>query len=389
MDDTTNYQNIVSAIFGANTATFNTGPGITNSVIGALNNVKQFAPFYYAFVARLQRLKQIYTPGTPDWKALLVQVNQIGTVSNWEGAYSELAAYDFFHFGYSSKDQGGNLEIRLDQNVPNTDTFAVDLGKPGPANLDCFFPFFDVYSDVKSLKDIVEELLQGMYPQVLKAIRVTSGLTMLAEYPPSIDYGEIRRKRAALVIELTQKIDVNQKTKFISSSVIAGLNYKLQWDPGVLIGTRMLSATSAAEQYYKLVFGYAKKYTKTKPFILSLVSFDWFHGAQPDFQNMDRDFYRAFARRVFCQYSKSTDLFSTLDPDCIGTTTINEVMRKISAILFLRDRCILSSTPSSINVDSYLYVNPNADNPLKSSMFYDWMRSYNLNVIDRFDGDNY
>ncbi len=361
MDDTTNYVQIVSAIFGANTSTFRTGPGITNPIIGALNNVAQFGPFHDAFISRLRRLKPVYAPGTKNWDALLIQVNQIATPSNWEGAYSELAAYDFFHFGYKPRVQ---------------------------ANLDCYFPFFDAYSDVKSLKDIVEELLQGIYPQVLQQLGI-SNLPIIAEYPPDIDYGKVRRQRAALVAELTQKIDAKVRPRSISSSVIRGLTYKLQWAPGVLIGSRLLSPTSAAEQYHKLVFGYAKKYTKTWPFVLSLVAFDWYHGVQQDYQGMDREFYRAFARRVFLQYMHSPALFSSVDPDYTGAMTIHDVLKKISAILFLRDRCILSKAPASINVDGYLYINPVADNLLTSSTFYGWLRGYSLKVIDLFDGDIY
>lgn len=387
MDDIANYKSLVNTTFGQGTASPKGAPGTTNNVIGALNSGGgSFQQFRAAFTSRLQRISRLYPVGSPEWSFMLEQANLIASNSNWEGAYSELAAYDFLHHAFRHK-SSSPWQMQFNQNIANTMTYAAALGGTGQANLDVHFPWCDVYADVKSLKDVVEELLESVALQAANRKRIRN-LVALPEYLAGVDYAEIQDKFADLVKEVEQVLDINTKPTMMTSKVIPGLGYKFGWVPGATVAAREINPYAAAEKYHRLVFGYANKFTLTKPFLLIMVAFDWYHGAMTSFQDSDVTFYRAFARRVFMQYEGIAQPFSQLATKFSGSETVDDVTRKISGILFLRDRCILSEKPDLPNVDGYLYLNPRADNSLQSSIFHQFMLEYDI-AIDRFAGDVY
>jgi len=162
-----NYSLLIEGIFGKGVTTFDTTKDVNTQVINALNSATEFSMFKANFIARLQRLKRIYSPEPDYLKDILVQVNQIADENNWEGAFAELAAYDFLNKTNPNRIHPIKPNVTIDMKQ----TYAYKLGKK-EANLDGFVDDLDLYFDIKCFKDNVDEILEGIY----KEVRVALGL---------------------------------------------------------------------------------------------------------------------------------------------------------------------------------------------------------------------
>jgi len=96
---------------------------------------------------------------------MLVQVNEVANIKNWQGAYAELAAFD-----YLNSDNVSNKYILHDPIQPNitinsTRTFGDQLGKKN-ANLDGYIKDVNLYFDVKCLKDNSKEIFSGIFKEL-------------------------------------------------------------------------------------------------------------------------------------------------------------------------------------------------------------------------------
>ncbi|MGH9437332.1 MAG: hypothetical protein ACRD22_05395 [Terriglobia bacterium] len=383
-----NYRQLVNSRFKMTNSSWGKLNTSNSDVIAALNRSdNSFRAFSAAFKARLQRLSSVYKPGTRNYNKLLRQVKLIADAHNWKGAYSELAAYDYFHHSLKSNDVKFE-PMDLTCKVPSSDTFAPGLGSTGNADLDGHFSQGDVYTDIKSLKDVVTELLESVARDAARKLQVT-GLVVLPQYPAGLDYAIVQDYRDKLVNELITAIESGDQPAFVQSKLIEGLSYRLGWKAGVTFSEREIDPYEAAAAYHQLVFGYANKFTLHKPFLLVLVAFDWFHSAPNDFSDYDLKFYRAFARRVFMQYMHSSRRFVEVNPRFTGDETIFDVTRKIGGILFLRDRCVTAKCPELTNVDAYMYWNPNAEHSLINNKFREYLLAHELEMVDGFRGDVY
>ncbi len=156
-----NYSTIIDGIFGIGTTTFAVTDTHTNKVIGALNN-PEFHEFIANFRARLYRLKLIYGTHSEYLKDILVQVNEISSEKNWEGAFAELAAYDHLNSDILKHKTYIHNPIQPNVTLPSSESFALELGKKA-TNLDGLVEDRTLYFDVKCLKDNVTEILEGIY----------------------------------------------------------------------------------------------------------------------------------------------------------------------------------------------------------------------------------
>ena len=66
-----------------------------------------------------------------------------------------------------------------------------------------------------------------------------------------------------------------------------------------------------------------------------------------------------------------------------------KVSNYISGIIFIEDNLILSKYPNKTNVKSYIYHNPNAINPIKNSLAWDFLMALQNIDFDDFENDNY
>lgn len=382
-----NYAQIVDQIFGIGKVTFNRNTATTNLVIGALNDQSNFNTFKKNFIARLERLRNLYEAYPGDLQNILVQVNEIASVKNWEGAFAELAAFDHLNMDWKTQQPVFSDPIKTNVDLNINSGLAKNLGKAA-INLDGLISDFGIYFDVKTLKDNVDEILQGIFKQLSQHLGVT-GLSIITEYSLDSPYFEFQKNRAALLQELKSKVNITDRPTSVSSKVIAGLNYRLQWNAGINQGISTYDPYQHARNLESGIFNYINKLLINKPTVLVFVTFPWYNLIINDFADMHLAFYRAYARRVFCQYKHNTALYSLMDSSYTGPETINQITQHISAIVFLEDKTIQGEDRNESNVKCYTYINPNALNPI-SRLAEDYFLNYFSNAMhDNFQNDNY
>lgn len=386
MNNLENYANLIEQIFGTGTVTFNRTGNYTNNVIGALNRTNDFHLFRDNFSARLRRLQSIYRNDSNSLKEVLNAVNNIARRGNWQGAFAELAAFD--HLNYQSFPYS-ILEdpIRLNVTLPAFSSFAEELGGDA-TNVDGFVEEFGLYFDVKCLKDNITEILEGIYSELEDHLGI-SHLPITAEFDKHASYLEYKDNRKQLRDELFREATLTAKPTTVVSKVVNNLTYRILWNAGVSVATSGYHPYEHAMLYHKTVFDYANKFIKGSRSIIVLVSFPWYNGIITDFAHSNTRFYRALARRVFCQYIHDNSSFQTIDPGFTGPHSVHEVSRHVSGILFLEDNTILSEAPNQSNVKSFVYYNPNAINPISKTRAKTYIESLNNEDFDDFEFDNY
>ncbi len=77
-------------------ASFDVRDAGANSVIGAVARDDQFGQFKAAFESRLRRLHAAMTANTTLRKPLMTAINLVADKDNWDGAFAELSAIDYF-----------------------------------------------------------------------------------------------------------------------------------------------------------------------------------------------------------------------------------------------------------------------------------------------------
>jgi hypothetical protein len=382
-----NYSLLIDSIFGAGTTKFDTSKTYSHNVIGALNHPTKFCDFKNNFKARLNRLKNIYSTHTTYLKEIIVQVNEIASEKNWEGAFAELAAFDHLNQDILKNKTFIYKPIKPNVTIDKSRTFALELNKQA-ANLDGFVEDRPAYLDFKVFKDNVKEIFEGIFKELERHFQ-RRDFVCSAEYDLSISVDDIAPNRPAILNELKNGIVPADKTSFVISSTVCNLSFRILWGSGVLISERTYHPCKHAKNYYKMVFKNADQFVKDKPFLLVYVVFPWYNGIVTNFSDSNVDFYRSFARRAFCQYKHDTALFNTLNPKFIGSQTIFQVSNYLSGIIFFEDNTILSKEPNRTNVKSYVYLNPNAVNPLTSSLAGDFIMGLANTAYEDFKYDNY
>lgn len=382
-----NYSRIIDCIFGAGTTTFDKTKDLYNHVIGALNNPTEYYEFTINFTSRLERLKKIYTTHPDYLKEIIVQVNEVASEKNWEGAFAELAAYDYLNSDILNHKTYINTPVKPNVTLDKAKSFALELGKSA-TNLDGFVEDRPLYLDIKCLKDNVTEILTGIYKD-LKLHLGTNDIQITAEHELNISYDDFQQKRNDLLNELKVELNTTTKKKYFKSSIVSNLSYRILWGGGILTAQRSYHPFSHAKNYHRTIFNYANKFIKDEKSVIVLVVFPWYNLVVSDFANSNIRFYRALARRVFCQYIHDTTPFKTFNSKFNGKQTIFEVSRHLSGIIFLEDSTILSKEPNKTNVKSFVYLNPNAVKPLSRSLASDFIMGLHNSEFDDFEFDNY
>ena len=377
------YSRIVDQIFGAASFTPKEPHTQTTPIVQALSDTTaSFKTFQVNFRDRLSRLGSAYEDH-PSCESLLTQVKEVGDPNNWQGAAAELAAIDFFCRDRDWLDEAPHLDVSL----PAAESLACKF-KMQQANLDLHFQEFDVYTDVKVLKDNVTEVIDG----VLDEIWPSGKPMVLPEYPSDLDVKDVGENRNALVKHLRAQLAALGKPTVVDcTSIVDDLRFRLEWTCGPLFAESSYSPYRHAMELHRLPMHHAKKFTLARPFFLTFVVFPWFNSVITDFCDGNRTFYRSLARRVFCQYRSDPTLFSALYKKYTGAETVHEVMKELGGILFLEDRSI-SSESSDSTVKAYYYGNPNANRPVMGGLMEDYLTGLIGSVrgeIDDFRYDNY
>jgi hypothetical protein len=142
-----------------------------------------------------------------------------------------------------------------------------------------------------------------------------------------------------------------------------------------------------AKNHHQLLFTHAKKFSLRSPCLIVFVLFPWFSEKISLGDGNNTEFYRAFARRFFCQYATTAAPAHGLLKAFTGSETLAQITEKLSGVLFLEDRSIESPTPTATNVSGFAYLNPNAVNEV-GRHFRHHLQELGC-PIDDFEHDNY
>lgn len=254
------------------------------------------------------------------------------------------------------------------------------------ANLDVHFSAFDVFTDVKVLKDNVSEILTRMYSKIWQDSRPL----IHAEYPIDAGYEQVEAAHGSLLAKLRSAVENGRKPPRIDcSDLVVGLSFRLDWSRRIMVSESSYSPYRHAKQAHRLPFIHAKKFVTDRPFFLTFVVFPWFNGVITSFRGSNKVFYRALARRVFCQYANDVTPFVQWFPEFKGSETVSEVSRCLSAILFIEDNSIVGSDAGATNVVGFYYENPNGRHPPTRGMMDGYLQALARGDYDRFQHDNY
>jgi len=316
----TNYASLINRIFGKGTATFDIRQDQPNTVVSALNRPGK-SKFKNNFIARLKRIKKLYNNYPSLISPILIQVNEIASEKNWQGAFAELSAYD--HLNYDLLDRQNILfsPIAPDITLSKKSSLALELKKEA-ANLDGYLEDLNLYFDTKVLKDNIGEILNGIYALIRE--RFPNLVNISAEYDMGISFDVLQLKRKKLLQELINAIDQNLKLRNHRSTTIPELSFVLSWEGGVSFSIRTYSPFRHAKEHYQNIFIHAKKFLKDSPSLIVYVNFPWYNQVLNQAQDLEV-FQRSYARRVFCQHKNDTTLFTTISPDFVGDHSIFEV----------------------------------------------------------------
>lgn len=360
MTDRAHYATLVDGICGVGAATFDVADAQSNNVIGALGKPGQFVEFSANFEQRLRRLyASIQAEGTLR-KEILAAINRIVT-SEWDGAYAELCALDYFLADAST----GPGNVVLDRTVPAFETLASEMGMLN-ANHDMSFPNLGVSMDTKLLSDKVGGILEGIFKDFRTAKKIKH-LTILPSYNGDEDFAAYQANRQKLLDELGQGVDINVRPSTLVSQVISGLSYKFGWDPGVLTAESFYSPLEHAKNHHRLLFGHTKKFSKVEPTVIVYVLFPWAGENVFHFDDSKKLFFKEFGDRFFSGYLSSPDPAKNFNSKIKSAISAGAVTKHLSGIVFLEDDSILAKAPNDLNVTASFLWNPNALHPLAGS----------------------
>ncbi|MBF0162983.1 MAG: hypothetical protein HQM01_00545 [Magnetococcales bacterium] len=361
MTDREYYATLVNSIFGNGSATFDVTDTLSNNVIGALKKPGEFVEFTANFVQRLRRLAAAIQVDISLRRGILATINKIVT-AEWDGAYAELCAIDYFLADPST----GPGKVVLDCTVPGIQTLASDMGMQH-VNYDMKFPDLGVSMDTKLLSDKIGRILEGVCKDFQKDKNIQS-LTILPSYNQDEDFATYQINRQKLLDELCQSVDINARPSNFDSRIIAGLSYEFSWEPGVLMAESTYSPFEHAMNHHHLLFGHSKKFSKVEPSVIVFVVFPWAgENVVAVFKDSTMIFFKEFCKNFFSRYLFSSNQAVRFNDKIKSTITAGDVTKHLAGILFLEDNSILANTPDNVNVKASFFWNPNALHPLTGS----------------------
>lgn len=356
------YASLVDSIFGPGTAKFDTSDPTSNEVIGALAH-QQFHEFRANFPARLLRLRAALQTDPSLSAEILSAVNRIVT-SEWDGAYAELSALDYF----LSAPAAGPGDVELDHTVPAADTLASEMGMQN-ANHDLAFKRLGVSMDTKLLSDKIGGILDGIF-EAFRSAKGIDRLPIIPSYEMGSDYADYASNRNDLLTEMIVGVDVTAEPKEFYSKVIPGLSYTFAWAKGAHFGVSTYSTVEHAKSHHRLLFGHAKKFSRVEPSVITFVIFPWSGEKMLSLTGHDPEpFFKRFSDHFFKDYIGSPDPAWKYNPKFKTSISAGEVTRHLSGVIFLRDNLIMSPDPTPANVDATFAWNPNAHLPLAGHPF--------------------
>jgi hypothetical protein len=348
-----------------------------NPVVGAIADTSgQFDDFKARFTERLVRLRDALPASIPK---LVEKAANAGTKS-WEGHFAELAAWDYM----ASLPLG--LEIEVAPPAPQ-----LGLGR---YPLDgCLSSCWDLCFDVKALTDVSARVVARVREHVSKRF---PDLRFDFEYSLHLPQTGIGLHRDSLVAA-------------IESAVKGGETRVEHRETGVAVRirrpTRGVTFTQFSYDPYAQANGLrfmpladAHQLLKGKPNLLVIVVHPWFNMTNSsDVGGTRTTFFRALARRVFCQLTRDRRLLAVEVKGAPEGLTVREAARHVGGLLFVVDHSLTGRerrdhTQVRGVLEGFMFGNPNAYKACDASLLLDQIEANSLgllSVYEEFRFDNY
>lgn len=352
MTHRSNYAAFVDAIFGAGSATFDVTKTESNNVIGALARPNEFAEFKANYRERLRRIEAATKADPTLRKDVLGAVNRVAE-DEWDGAYAELCALDYF----LAIPQTGPGNIELDRTLSASDTLASEMGMQN-ANHDMRLKALGVSMDTKNLSDKIGQILDGIFNEFRKAKGIES-MAIMPTYDHDDDFTPYVVNRPKLLAELVNGVDARARTPQLRSQIIPGLSYEFAWNAGVYGSPSLYSPLEHAAKHHTLLFGHIKKFSRVEPTVITYVMFPW--SGESVFSGLGKEtFQTEFGRQFFNNYIGSVELARKFNQKVKSNISAEDVTKHLSGVIFLDDKSITAQDPAQINVDASFVWNKNA-----------------------------
>lgn len=356
------YAALVDGIFGAGSATFDIEDAASNNVLGALAHKIQFEQFRNNFAERLRRLRAAAHRDASLGAEILRALNRVAT-TEWDGAYAELCALDYFLGGQDT----GPGKVILDRTTPASETLASEMGMQH-ANHDIVFTELGVSMDTKLLSDKTGGILEGIF-QDFRTMKGIVSLKIIPSYDLGSDFTQYSTKRRALLEELVNGVDVAARPRTLSSTVVPGLSYTFAWKAGAYSASNTYSPTEHARLHHQLLFGHAKKFSRHQPSLITFVVFPWSGEEILTMGGDSKIFFNNFGNHFFNDYILSPERASAYNSRFRTAMSAADATRHLSGVVFLEDRLITAPDPAQLNADASFLWNANALHPLSGHPF--------------------
>ncbi|WP_235650942.1 hypothetical protein [Stenotrophomonas maltophilia] len=356
------YASLVDRVFGDGSAVFDTVADISNNVIGAIAHPTQFDAFKSNFEARLLRLRVAADRDPALRTEILGAVNRVAS-REWDGAYAELCALDYFLAGWEMEPG----TVVLDRTVRSSETLASEMGMTD-ANHDLSFTKLGVSADTKVLSDKSGQILEGIFKSYRGAKKIQA-LSILPEYDPAADYSQFSDNRADLLKELIDNVDPDLRPRHLKSKVIEGLSYSFGWDPGVQFACSTYCPREHAKQQHRLLFQHAKKFSRNEASVIVFVIFPWFSQKVYQFKDATQTFLKEFADNFFHGYIGSSIPVLDFNAKFKSSISVEDVTRHLSGVVYLQDSTIYPCNLDELGIEASYAWNPNARHLLKGHEF--------------------
>lgn len=356
-----------------------------------LYKIEQSKQFKEINIKRIKRLYDSYKDKDYEKKVILDDITKL-FYNQWDGAYSELLAYDLMNLISQKpcKIQISNLDVSktLARECKDKNVSAID------GYCDEGLIFFEIKTLTQRLSDLIYKLKQD-----LESRNSDDYFLFTSDYPMNLEingdckYAELKKE----ILEAKK-----HKKDFLCSEVIKGLNIKFYYEKKpidkldginrVLETTSVLVETHVCEDAFEMAQRlerlplYNYKQFVDGMFMKIFVC----HSLNINSSLIcHRDFFRALTRRVFCKLTKDNTVF-----DYNSNLTTADIAKHLSGLMFIVDNSLNEHLDISNNKQLYkvyLYANPNTDWNHRFVGFRNFHLKLNgiSHECDDFEFDNY
>lgn len=342
-------------------------------------------------IKRIKRLYDSYKDKDYEKKVILDDITKL-FYNQWDGAYSELLAYDLMNL-ISHKP----CKIQI-SDIDVSKTLARECKNENVSAIDGYCEDGVIYFEIKTLTQRLSDLIYKL-KQDLESRNRDDYFVFTSDYPMNLEingdckYAELKKE----IVEAKE-----HKKDFLCSEVIRGLNIKFYYEEKpidklegidkVLETTSVIVESHVCEDAFEMAQRlerlplYNYKQFVDGMFMKIFVC----HSLNINGSLIcNRDFFRALARRVFCKLTKDNNIF-----DDNSNLTTSDIAKHLSGLMFIVDNSLSKHFNASNNKQLYkvyLYANPNTDWNHRFVGFRNFCLMLNgiSHECDDFEYDNY